>query len=62
MGEPIRTMGQLPSKRPDEGMMAEALPNMAEASTRKMAEVLPKTAEALPKMTVPQTVLAGRCQ
>ena len=55
-------MGQLPSKRPDEGMMAEALPNMAEASTRKMAEVLPKTAEALPKMMVPQTVLAGRCR
>jgi hypothetical protein len=30
--------------------MAEALPKMVEASTRIMAEVLPKTAEALPKM------------
>jgi hypothetical protein len=30
--------------------MAEALPKMAETSTRIMAEVLPKTAEALPMM------------
>ena len=63
----VETYGEGPKAhrrilRPDEGMMAEALPNMAKASTRKMAEVLPKTAEALPEMMVPQTVLAGRCR
>jgi len=55
-------MGQLPSKRPDEGITEEALPKMAEASTRIMAEVLTNMTEALPKMMVPQTVLAGRCR
>ena len=44
-GSPYEVWANSPSKRPDEGIMAEAVPKMAEALS-KTAEALPKTAEA----------------
>jgi len=44
-GSPYGVWVNSPSKRPDEGIMAEAVPKTAEALF-KTAEALPKTAEA----------------
>jgi len=44
-GSPYGVWANSPSKRPDEGIMVEAIPKTVEALS-KMAEALPKTAEA----------------